>query len=415
MAHKDKSCGTTTIYRLSDRVPGVNDREWHATKPAGTVANSTTAIGRDFRLTHDFSLPTTTVSVNTNINLNDTNNTPQELDIQVVDTVITVPEGGVWIQYAGGSEGYWAIEVGYCCGPLQLMAELGYSDREDNQSIVGPVFLPEGQHAWRGWNIDTGGTNSSHSAQYSLDGTTFTAAIPAGVEFNLEKRVVECQIIQECDPVPEGWQVEQFKDCVPVVVDPLPTPPAGLDEAAVLALVGPHPEQEICTGDFVDVSSRTGWMHTWTPTYTANSGTIIEDWVQIGTAETAPNCATDITVNANMGMAYSQLRNANMRAWWDVRLLVNGAAVTTYTFQTYLYEDDIGNTNLDDDIQTIGEAHFARASVPAGATITVEIRRRHNFVVGGAAIAAPFARVISGLRAHFNVHYSPIAIVTGRQ
>ena len=179
----------------------------------------------------------------------------------------------------------------------------------------------------------------------------------------------------------------------------------------VLAIVGPHPAQEICTGDFVDVSSRTGWMHTWTPIYTANSGTIVEDWVQISTTETSPNCVTDITVNANMGMAYSQLRNANMRAWWDVRLLINGTAVTTYTFQTYLYEDDIGSTNLDDDIQPIGTAHFARASVPAGATVTVETRRRHNFLMGNGQSSG---RIISGLRAHFNVHYSPVAIVTGR-
>jgi len=137
--------------------------------------------------------------------------------------------------------------------------------------------------------------------------------------------------------------------------------------------------------------------------------------VQISTAEVSPDCDTDITVNANMGMAYYQLRNMWGRAWFDVRLLINGAAVTTYTFQTYLYEDDLNQTNLDDDIMPIGTVHFARASVTAGSTVTVEVRRRHNFVAGNAAVAAPFGRIISGLRAHFNIHYTPTAVVTGRQ
>ena len=175
-----------------------------------------------------------------------------------------------------------------------------------------------------------------------------------------------------------------------------------------------HPEQEICTGDFTDSTSRSGWLHTWTPTYTANSGTVVEDWVQITTAEIAPDCETDITVNGTLGNSYFQLRNMYGRAWYDVRLLVNGAPVVTYTFQNYHYEDDIGSTNLDDDITPLGSFHFARVSIPAGATITVEVARRHNFVAGNAAVAAPSGRVISGLRANFNVHYSPTQIVTGR-
>ena len=180
-------------------------------------------------------------------------------------------------------------------------------------------------------------------------------------------------------------------------------------------IAGPVTPQEICRGNFIDSSGRTGWVHTWTPFATANTGTVTQDWIQVSTVETAPDCDTDITVNVDMGNSYMQSQNANARVWWDIRLLVNGVAVTTYTFHKYHYEDDIGETNLSDDIIPLGSAHFSRASVPAGAQISVEMRRRYNFVMGQAANGTARTRNISGLRAHFNVHYSPIAIVTGRQ
>jgi len=178
---------------------------------------------------------------------------------------------------------------------------------------------------------------------------------------------------------------------------------------------GPVTPQIICTGDFVDVSGRTGWLHPWTTPFTANSGTITDDWLQVSTAEVSPNCPTDITVNVDMGNSYTQVRNMYGRIFFDVRLLVNGVAVTTWTSHKYQYRDELNGTNLHDYIVPIGSAHFARATVPAGATITVEMRRRYNFIAGNTAIASPYGRNISGLRAHFNVHYSPTQIVTGRE
>lgn len=422
---------TRQVYRLAPNdTPGVLNREWHGTKPAVPIAQSTTAVGRDFRLCHDFSLPTTTNTViNTAdpLELNDTDNTAVELDIQTLDTIINVPAGGVWIQYQGGSEGYWAIEVGECCGPLELKDELGYADREDASSIVGPVYLPPGQHYFRAWNIDSGGTNSSHNAWYSTDGgNTFGPFVPPGVEFSIGKRAVECQTIPVCDETPEGWTDCPPSDCEQTFPkDTTDGGNAGLDAAGVKAAIeecfaGPdapeivHPAQEICNGNFVDVTSRAGWLHTWSPVYTTSSGTITDDWEQVSTAETSPNCETDVTVNVSLGNSYFQLRNMYGRAWYDVRLLVNGAPVNTWTFQNYHYDDDLGTTNLDDDITPLGSVHFARTSVPAGAVITVEILRRYNFVAGNTAVVSPYGRVISGLRAHFNVHYSPTTIVTGR-
>jgi len=217
--------GNLTGWRLAPIVtPGVRNREWHDTAPVVPIADSTTAAGRAFRISHDFSLPTTTNTTITNLNLNDTDDTAVELDVQVLDTFITVPVGGVWVQYDGGSEGYWAIEVGYCCGPLELADELGYSDRENASAIVGPVFLPEGQHAFRAWNIDSGGTNSSHVIRYSTDGTTFSTAVPSGVEFSLDCRATECQNFPACGDLPDGW-TECPPVCTAPIVDPAPVIP----------------------------------------------------------------------------------------------------------------------------------------------------------------------------------------------
>lgn len=180
---------------------------------------------------------------------------------------------------------------------------------------------------------------------------------------------------------------------------------------------GPVEDQEICTGPFVDVSGRTGWTHTWTPIATANTGTVTEDWVQISTAETSPNCTTDITVNADLGHNYFQMQASRAYVWFDVRMLINGAAVVTYTFHRYRYRDERGQANVPQqlEIEEIGQAFFARNNVPAGATVTVELRRRYNFNAFQAGnVPNASARVISGLRAHFNVHYSPREIVTGR-
>ena len=215
----------TDIYRLAPNdAPGVLNREWHDTAPVVTpISASDTAVGRDFRLGHDFSLTPDTATTIAVPNPNDTNNTATELDIQVQDTFINVPAGGVWLQLTGGSEGYWAIELGECCGPLQLRAEFGGII----VTTVGPVFIPEGQHALRIWNIDSGGTNSSKTDQWSLDGLAFSNAIPAGVEFSTTKREWLCEKNGVKDPVPEGWST---KAPLPCVTDPFSaadaTPPA---------------------------------------------------------------------------------------------------------------------------------------------------------------------------------------------
>lgn len=235
------------VYRLGpSAAPGVRNREWHDTDDAVPVNSSNVPIGRAFRLAHDFSLAPTTETVTATPVVNDTDNTASELDVQVLDTFITVPAGGVWLQLAGGSEGYWAVEAGFCCGPLQLVSEHAFRDPAGQ-----PVFFPEGQHALRIWNIDSGGTNSSQSDLWSTDGGTFSAAIPAGLEFSTVKREWECVMVPQCDPVPEGLSLHAPLPCVS---DPFAAAESGGGDAIV-----PLPSDSVPIADNEDDTAiRTG-------------------------------------------------------------------------------------------------------------------------------------------------------------
>jgi len=182
-------------------------------------------------------------------------------------------------------------------------------------------------------------------------------------------------------------------------------------------VVIPHPNQEICNGPFVDITGRTGWSFPWTDIFTANSGTITDDWVQISSTETAPNCPTDIMVTADGGEIYTQLVNARMYHWIDFRLLVNSVAVATNTYDNYNYEDKRVSTATTAGqpnhllIQNSKQWIASRNNVPAGATVTVEMRRRYNF---NGFQAGGRGRTIGGLRAKVGIVYQPRNIVTGR-
>ena len=175
--------------------------------------------------------------------------------------------------------------------------------------------------------------------------------------------------------------------------------------------------QEVCRGPFVQRTGRTGWIFPWTPIATAATGTVTDDWVQISTTEASPDCVTDMHVSVFAGDHYFQIDSARIYHWVDFRLLVNGAAVVTETYTHYEYLDDrneaVDTTNPSKLIIRTGGSWFAeRKGVPAGATVSVEMRRRYNF---NAFQAGGRARALGGLRSHALFGFSPRDIVTGRQ
>ena len=184
------------LYSLEEPVTGtLRNREWHDTEPAISPFPQDAEAGRNFRENHDFSLPTTTDNTVSSLALNDTNNTAAKLDIQVIEGYIIVDKQ-LDLRYAGASEGYWAVELGKCCGELELIAENGGFSPDRNM----PFTLPAGIHKIRLWNIDSGGSNSSANLQLSTDGgiTYVTDNTPPGVQLSQTKPNELCKKVKIC-------------------------------------------------------------------------------------------------------------------------------------------------------------------------------------------------------------------------
>ena len=152
---------------------GFRNREWENTFTVTGVSGSNTAFGSNVRENHDFSESTTVDNFANSMGLNDSNNTASLADMQVRDGYIVVSpsEAGTY-RYTTNSEGYFAIELGLCCGSLELLAELGKTVGVNTQ----PEFdITEGIHKIRLWNIDSAGSNSNWNLQ-KLEGATWIDA-----------------------------------------------------------------------------------------------------------------------------------------------------------------------------------------------------------------------------------------------
>ena len=132
---------------------------------------------------------------------------------------------------------------------------------------------------------------------------------------------------------------------------------------------GPVANQEICTGNFSNVSGRAGWIFPRTELFTTTQATVIEDWVQISTPETSPDCLTDITINGSVGESYFRLRNMWGRAFFDVRFLIDGVALGTWALNSYHYSDKRLNDVLKQEIGYSPSFSWARVNVPANSCL----------------------------------------------
>jgi len=191
------------------------------------------------------------------------------------------------------------------------------------------------------------------------------------------------------------------------------------------------PAQELCTGPFVRCSNRTGWWNTfsstggttnWTQVFnnTGNVANTVGDWVDVGSAQTAPDCVTDLEFDADLGNHLIYARRNRAYLWWDVQLLVNGAVVSAGsigTYDRYHYRDERTNTNPDEveplqyHIEPTGHVNGHRLAIPAGATVQVQSRPRYQTA---ASQASNYFRTIVGLRSNTTYKFWPRQIVIGR-
>jgi len=208
--------------------------------------------------------------------------------------------------------------------------------------------------------------------------------------------------------------------------------PAFKDLAAQVAALAnappdPHPDQRICTGPFVRGTNLTGWWNgfgaiggsNWSQVYNnvGNVARVEGEWVPVGNAVTSPDCVTDIGVVVDTGNHLFYMRRTRAYYWIDVRLLVNGAAVSTLTYDRYLYKDKRGQATPEDsitlhyEIEQGGTTLLSRLNVPAGATLQVEARQRYQTA---GAQSSNYFRVVGGLRSKALYTMTPRQIVTGR-
>lgn len=171
-----------------------------------------------------------------------------------------------------------------------------------------------------------------------------------------------------------------------------------------------------CTGPFKRSTGRTGWLAGWTTPATDNVANVTTDWIPVSTAQTSPACVTDMNVHVDFGVFYYQLRRMRLRQTTDWRLLVNGAAVITETFDEYNYLSAREDTNpdviapLDVRSRPMGHSAATRLNVPAGASVQVQVRYRHNFT---GAQSSAYGRLIQGLRSQATFDFTPRTLVTG--
>ena len=171
------SCDLIDYYTIdfADGLEWLRNRERHDTVPVTSISvdqEQATANGRNFRETHDFSLIPDTDTVLDSFILNDTNNTANELDIQVKDWYVFASED-MLLKYSWASEWYRAVELWQCCWPLELLAESGWFSSNPLREMI--FTIPKWTHQIRLWNIDSWGSNSSANLSYSTDWwTTWT-------------------------------------------------------------------------------------------------------------------------------------------------------------------------------------------------------------------------------------------------
>lgn len=179
-----------------------------------------------------------------------------------------------------------------------------------------------------------------------------------------------------------------------------------------------HPEQKLCTGPFIGCTGRTGWWDGWSDVFSAqNVDTTTSEWIQIGNAWTGPNCVHDVAANVDMGNHYVLMRRMRSYLWLDVRLLRNGVACRTETYDTYTYQDETQDTNPDviTPVQYLlskpGGSNLCCTNSAPGTVYTVEVRTRYRAV---SSQSSSYFRYIGGLRSEGQFITTPRNIVEGR-
>jgi hypothetical protein len=186
-------------YKTTGITDTLLDRQWEGTHTIADSTEYTTEYGRNIRENLDFSTTPTVSGTRTNLALDDANNASATADSQVVDGYIVVTAGTAGeYRYSTNSEGYYAIELGYCCGPMVLAQEYG---KPVGTNLDFPTFtLPEGIHKVRLWNIDSGASNSNWTLQRTPDSGATWVTANTDISVSQTKPLIEGKLAYVCAP-----------------------------------------------------------------------------------------------------------------------------------------------------------------------------------------------------------------------
>ena len=230
-----------TVWSLSELTGTLRSRDWDL-GPRPTSFMSVES-GKAIRENFDFTAATTIDQDWNTIHVDDTNSSGTIQDAQVVEGFIKVDQP-MMLRWASGSAGYFALELGKCCGPLELVLEGATAEASVNPT--SPISISPGIHAIRMWNIDDW-TNTARTAQYSLDGgVTWTSDnTPPGIERTRVEPQETCKQIKVCKP--SGEFRDLFTDeiigkascyacpikCTPTATASEPTPATHIIEGCI--------------------------------------------------------------------------------------------------------------------------------------------------------------------------------------
>jgi len=176
------------------------------------------------------------------------------------------------------------------------------------------------------------------------------------------------------------------------------------------------PTPVICSDRKIFASNPSGWLGITAGTRVPAAWTdVVPQWRTLLTA-TAPSCPTELGMDIDLGTSLHYARRTRIYHRVGTRLLVNGAAVRTYTSRAYPYSDERSDTNpdvvepLQYEFKHVGVDYWARPNIPAGATVEVQVAHRVREV---APQASAWSRAYVGLRSQAKLTFLPTDIQTG--
>lgn len=206
------ACDLFDYYACENITNTFWNREWNIGPAAPELTlQAFDAVTANF----DFSVPPNIDTDWSDFLTDDTNTNDNIQDVQIIEGYVKVINP-ITMRWFGASRGFFALDVGECCGPYdRKITGFAYDDTADPTSSY--TFNP-GVHSIRMWNVDDW-SSSIRKLEYSFDGVTWIQGnFPPDVYISRDKITEEVKNGYIC----EGSYFEIDKT-TPVVFDDLTT------------------------------------------------------------------------------------------------------------------------------------------------------------------------------------------------